>query len=263
MITITVSNQRGGVGKTTTTLTLARHLAERGRRVLVIDTDSQGSVYLALGLHPQGWLHQFVNDGLSINRVATNVHERIDIICSDRRTMRVEVSLGAATAKEMLFCSLLSCVEQRYDAVLFDVAPSISHLQSCAIAYTKNVIVPVAMDALSIEGARSSLQTIEVLNHFLRLGCRCLGFLPTMVDHRLSATELVLNALNSQSASSGIPVLRGIRTDQAVNRALRKQKFLHDFDRRSKALEDYGVACTEILRLLGHHDEQTDTLPAR
>ncbi len=77
MITMTISNQRGGVGKTTTTLTLARSLAEQGRRVLVIDTDSQGSVYLALGLNPQGWLHQFVNDGLSITRVATKVHDRI------------------------------------------------------------------------------------------------------------------------------------------------------------------------------------------
>ncbi|MFZ0591872.1 MAG: ParA family protein [Bryobacteraceae bacterium] len=263
MIRLTISNQRGGVGKTTTTLTLARSLAEQGKRVLVIDTDSQGSVYLALGLAPAGWLHQFVNDGLSITRVATKVHDRIDVICSDRRSMRVEVALGAATAKEMTFYSLLSCAEQRYDAILFDVAPSISHLQSCAIAYTKNVVVPVAMDALSIEGARSSLQTIEVLNHFLRLGCRCVGFLPTMVDYRLSPTDLVLSALKSQSESSGIAVLHAIRTDQAVNKALRKRKFLHDFDRRSKALEDYETACKEILRLLAHQDGQTQAIAAR
>lgn len=257
MIAITISNQRGGVGKTTTTLTLARTLAELGRRVLVVDTDSQGSVYLALGLEPAGWLHQFVNDGLSISHVATKVHERIDVICSDRRTMRVEVTLGAATAKEMAFHSLLALAEQKYDAILFDVAPSISHLQSCAIAYTKNIVVPVAMDALSIEGARSSLQTIEVLNHFLRLGCRCIGFLPTMVDYRLSATDLVLNALRSQSDASGIAVLHAIRTDQAVNKALRRQKFLQDFDRRSKALEDYQIACNEILTLLAEGHEQT------
>jgi len=58
-------------------------------------------------------------------------------------TMRVEVTLGAATAKEMTFHSLLACVEQRYDAVLFDVAPSSPHLQSCAIAYTRTFVVPV------------------------------------------------------------------------------------------------------------------------
>jgi chromosome partitioning protein len=256
VITLTISNQRGGVGKTTTTLTLARSLAEQGRRVLVIDTDSQGSVYLALGIEPVGWLHQFVNDSLSITRVATKVHDRLDVICSDRRTMRVEVSLGAAMAKEMTFHSLLSCAEQRYDAILFDVAPSISHLQSCAIAYTRNVIIPVAMDSLSIEGARSSLQTIEVLNHFLRLGCRCIGFLPTLVDYRLSATDLVLSALESQSRSSGIALLHSIRTDQAVNRALRKQKFLQDFDRRSKALEDYEAACSQLLGLLTYQNAQ-------
>jgi hypothetical protein len=84
-----------------------------------------------------------------------------------------------------------------------------------------------------------------------------------MVDYRLSATELVLNALQSQSETSGIAVLHAIRTDQAVNRALRKQKFLHDFNRRSKALEDYEAACAEILQLLGHQHEQSQTIAAR
>lgn len=250
MIKITVSNQRGGVGKTTTTLTLARCLADLGKRVLVIDTDSQGSIWMSLQLQPTYWLHHLVIDQMAISQIAVPAHPNIDVVASDRRTMRVESALGAQTAREMVFYSLFSVAEQQYDAILFDVAPSISHLQSCAIAYTKNVLIPVAMDALSIEGARASLQSIEVLNQFLRLGCRAIGFLPTLVDYRLSATEVVLSALNKHSEQSGIPVLHPIRTDQAVNKALRNHKFLQDWDARSKALEDYQTACQEILERL-------------
>ncbi len=252
MIKITVSNQRGGVGKTTTVLTLARCLADQGKRVLVIDTDSQGSIWMTLKAEPQYWLHQIINDQVAVSQAAVPVHSRIDVVFSDRRTMRAETTLAASTAKEMIFYSLLPVAEQRYDAILFDVAPSISHLQSCAIAYTRNVLIPVAMDSLSVEGARASLQSIEVLNQFLKLGCRCIGFLPTMIDMRLSATEVVLHALRTHSADSGIPLLHGIRTDQAVNKALRKRLFLQDWDLKSRALEDYQTACKEILEILNH-----------
>jgi chromosome partitioning protein len=130
------------------------------------------------------------------------------------------------------------------------VAPSITHLQSCAIAYAQNVLVPVAMDALSVQGARSSLQTIDILNEFFKLKCACIGFLPTMVDQRLSATDLVLTTLKATSQRTGIPVLNGIRTDQAINKALRSNRFLHDYDPRSRALEDYLKACAQILEIV-------------
>jgi chromosome partitioning protein len=262
MIKITFSNQRGGVGKTTSTLTVARCLADRGMKVLVIDTDSQGSIWMTLELEPPGWLHQFVNDGLSLSEVVAHAAPNLDVICSDRRTMRVEATLAAQTAKEMIFYSLLSSAEQEYDAILFDVAPSISHLQSCAIAYTRNVLIPVGMDSLSVEGARASLQSIEVLNHFLKLGCRCIGFLPTMVDNRLSATELVLRALKSHSDVSGIPIIHPIRTDQEVNKAFRNQKFIQDWNPKSKALEDYEAACSELLTALGKSDVQHEATTA-
>jgi AAA domain len=89
----------------------------------------------------------------------------------------------------MTFHSLLSCAEQRYDAILFDVAPSISHLQSCAIANTRSVAIPVAMDSLSIEGARSSLQTNRGAEPFLAAGMSLHWFLadndrPASFGHR-------------------------------------------------------------------------------
>jgi chromosome partitioning protein len=250
MIRLTVSNQRGGVGKTTTALTLARCFADRGKKVLVVDTDSQGSIWMTLALEPPGWLHQLVNDGLALSQLVAPAGPNLDVLCSDRRTMRIEATLSSTTAREMVFVSLLAPAEQVYDVIIFDVSPSISNLQSCSIAYTKNVLIPVGMDWLSVEGARASMQSIEVLNKFLHLGCQCVGFLPTMVDQRLSATEVVLRALEQYSEQSGVPVLHGIRTDQTVNRAFRNQKFLQDWDPKSKALEDYKIAADQITAAL-------------
>jgi chromosome partitioning protein len=255
-IHITVTNQKGGVGKTTTVMILARCFADEGKRVLMVDTDPQGNLWATLsaqerfqnGGKPQYFIHQlFSDEPVAASQMAMPVSDRISCIFSDRRMFYAESRLAGTTAKELILDSLLQVIETQYDVILFDVAPSISHMQTCAAAYTRNILIPVGMDNLSVAGAMSSLQTVEVLNRMLKLNCKCVGFLPTMVDMRLSATEVVMHALKERSEVMGIPVLPGIRTDQAVNRSLRAGQFLQDFDPRSKALEDYQRVCKSLL----------------
>lgn len=252
MIKLTVANQRGGIGKTTTSLTLARCFADDGKRVLLIDTDPQGSIFITLdiGDRVKYWLHQFVDDRLSLNEVVTPVIDNIDVIASDRRSVRLEGILSSMPAKEMVFNTLLSGAEERYDAVIFDVAPSISSLQTCAIAYTRDVLCPVGMDHLSIEGVMGTLQVIQLLNQWQNMHCRCVGFLPTMVDKRFAVTDLVLRTLEFESKKLGIPVFHGIRTDQAINRASSSNQFLQDWEPRSKSVEDYQTVYRELTKYL-------------
>jgi chromosome partitioning protein len=262
MMKLTVSNQRGGVGKTITATTLGRCLANRGKRVLLIDLDSQGSIWMALRRdelpQPQYWLHHLINEQMALRQVVVKVHQGVDLVCSDRRTARVEGTLSAAIGKEMTFHEVLRVADDDYDAVIFDVAPSISNLQSCAMAYTRDVLIPVSMDSLAVEGAMASLTSIELLNRMLKLGCRCVGFLPTQVDQRTSATEVIMRALREISEQQSIPIIHPIRTDQAANKALRNRRFLHDFDGKSRALEDYERACDELIKIMaGEHAEVT------
>ena len=261
MIKLTVSNQRGGVGKTTTAFTLARCWADEGKRVLLVDTDAQGSIWLVLQLEPQKWLVNFLTDGAALSEVVVKAHERLDVICSNKGTVKAESNLNATMAREMAFYGAFQPYEADYDVMIFDVAPSISSLHGCCIAYTRNVLIPVSMDLLAVEGAGASLNSISILNKHYQLGCKCIGFLPTQVDHRLSGTTVVLRQLEQLSQETGIKVIHGIRTDHTVNRAAREHEFLQDFDPKSKAAEDYLAAAREISELVAVTDGQAQ--PAR
>lgn len=222
MIRLTISNQRGGVGKTTTAITLARSLADRGMRVLLIDADSQGSIAAVLGLKPSGFLADLMIRRLALRECMVAAHANVDVICGNRKG---------------------------YDAVLIDVAPSISLFQTCAMVYTQQVLIPVDMDILSVQGATASIQAAEMLNGMLAGGVnvRIAGLLPVKVDRRLAITEVVLNTLTDISAKRHVALFSGIRTDQAVVKSGRYRQFLADFDPRSKALEDYEAVIERLL----------------
>jgi chromosome partitioning protein len=245
---ITVSNQRGGVAKTTTAVTLARCFAERGKRVLLIDTDPQGSVSLILGVKPQLRLADFLLHDAKFAECLTRVHERIDLLASDRETNKAEDMISTQMAREFAFHHAFAPFEGEYDCVLIDVAPSIGLFQACAMIYTRNVLVPVLMESLSVQGATSSLNAAESLNQLFGLNppIRTLGFVPVAVNARRQMTDTVLATLETLSKRFGVPMLPQIRTDADVQKAARDKRFLQDHNPKSKALEDY-VSLSEAL----------------
>lgn len=249
MIRLTISNQRGGVGKTTTAITLARSLADRGMRVLLIDADSQGSIAAVLGLKPSGFLADLMIRRLALRECMVAAHANVDVICGNRHTTEAEATAMSLPFREFVFRHALAEFEKGYDAVLIDVAPSISLFQTCAMVYTQQVLIPVDMDILSVQGATASIQAAEMLNGMLAGGVnvRIAGLLPVKVDRRLAITEVVLNTLTDISAKRHVALFSGIRTDQAVVKSGRYRQFLADFDPRSKALEDYEAVIERLL----------------
>lgn len=251
MIRLVISNQRGGVAKTTTVHTLARFMADRGRRVLVIDTDPQGSLGTVLGLKPAKYLHDFVICNHIFRDCVVHACPGVDVLCSNRETVKTEGHLMGQMAREFLFTNLFSQVELDYDTVLIDVAPSINILQTCAMIYAKSLLIPVSMDPLSLQGAAASIETARTLSSLTRLSIQPVALLPVMVDRRLQMTEVVMASLEELCSRTNIPVLPPIRTDTTVTKCIRAKRFLVDFDPRARATEDYQVALGALLELLG------------
>lgn len=257
MIKIVVSNQRGGVGKTTTAATLARCFAELGKRVLLIDTDSQGSVSAVLGLKPEYTLYDFLITQIAFKMCVVQAHPRIDVLCSDRRTMEAEDVITSRMGREMAFELAFYPHEQEYDTVLIDVAPSLTLFQTCAMMYTRHLLIPAAMDSLSAAGAASNFQAVDTINRMFKVSppIRTIGILPVIVDRRFQMTDTVLEALEGLANRENVPLLPPVRTDTQVVKAGRARKFLADFDPKSKALEDYTRVAQVLLAQL---EEKSD-----
>jgi chromosome partitioning protein len=250
MLRLLISNQRGGVAKTTTIHTLARFLADRGLRVLIIDTDPQGSMGTVLGLRPQKYLHDFVVYNHLFKDCVVAACPGVDVLCSNRETVKTEAHLMSQVAREFVFENLFSQVETGYDAVLIDVAPSINILQTCAMVYARHILIPVSMDPLSLQGAAASIETARTLSSLIRMEIHAVGLLPVMVDRRLQITELITTSLAELSTRTGIPLLYPIRTDTTVTKGSRAKKFLADFEPKAKAYEDYQASFGQMWEML-------------
>src|SRR5579864_7625983 len=249
MIRLVISNQRGGVAKTTTTHTLARYFADEGSKVLLIDADPQGSLGAVLGLRPSNYLHQFVIRNYTLQDCIVEAYPGIHVLCSNRETARTEQMLIGMADREMVFDQLFSSVDQDFDVVLIDVAPSVSMLQTCALVYARQMIIPVGMDPLSLNGLGANFETTRLLHTTFQLDVRPLAILPVMLDRRLHMTLVIMDSLVELAERFHTPVLNGIRVDSAVAKAKRERQFLVDYDRNCRAAEDYRIAAQELARL--------------
>lgn len=251
MIRIVVANQRGGVGKTTAAVNYAWYLAnKKGLKTLLIDTDSQGSVGVMLNLKPRHFFNHFLVNKFHLDECVIASGKNIDVLCGNKDTLQAESALAGAVVRELALKHLLEPFEHQYGAVVIDVSPSINLLQTCAMVYARNVIIPVNMDLLSLNGANAAYDMIRLLNDLIKANIRPVGLMPCQVDQRLSVTGLVQQGLEKMSEMFRIPILPAIRTDQSVNKAFRARQALLEFDPTSKAAQDYVAAFDKITQVI-------------
>jgi chromosome partitioning protein len=242
-----VGNQKGGVGKTTTAITLARCLADRGLRTLLIDSDPQGSVAVTLRLKPEHYLADFILSQLRLPDCTVRVSERLDVLCGNRETTAMEQRIFTMYGREMVFQRAFLHAESDYDAIIVDVAPSISLLQACSMVFCQNVLIPISMDTLSVSGAGATIFSAQTIGDSVRVPIRATALLPTIVNRRFGLTDVVMKMIEQLSQTYKIPVLNAIRTDQIIGKASRAHEMIADLDPKAKALEDYEAAATSLL----------------
>jgi len=194
---ITVANQKGGVGKTTTAVHLGHGLALHGHRVLVVDLDPQGHVATALGANPEsGAFYLLITPPSPMLKqwVRLTGREGLDIIPGDATTNTAQVVLNAENRALDAVARALAVFKHEYDYIVVDTAPSVGGIQERAIFAADALLIPTATDFLAVDGVA---KVMEILPRLHENGWRgeILGILPTFYDERTKESQANLAAL--------------------------------------------------------------------
>lgn len=191
---IAILNQKGGVGKTTTTTNLAAYLAKAGRKVLIVDLDPQGNTSSGLGLDKQT-LNSTLYDVLfgraeldkTIRRATTH---NLDLLPSNAQLAAAEVELVGLVGRELKLRQMLESLDH-YDYILIDCPPSLGLLSINALTAADEVLIPVQTEYYAMEGLTQLLDVIQQVRQALNPNLNLLGVILTMYDSRTSLSEQV------------------------------------------------------------------------
>ncbi len=238
---IAILNQKGGTGKTTTAVNLAAGVAERGHKVLLIDTDAQGNVGVSLGVAGEQTLYHVLVDGVDPTDAAVPVRQHLDVITSDQTLAAAEIWLArqdpAQRARVMTKRLNLMQVSRRYDYVIVDCGPSLNLLNQNALSYADEVVIPVTCDYLALVGVKQVLRTIKDVERHLQHAVRVAAVLPTFYDGRTRLAREVHETLQGHFKNK---CLEPIRANTRLAEAPSHRKSIFEYAPQSHGAADYN-----------------------
>ncbi len=246
---IAIANQKGGVGKTTTSINLSASLAEKGKKVLVIDTDPQGNTTSGLGLDKneiENTIYELMIGESEIEEVIHNeVFENLDIIPSNVNLAAVEIELIDVEQKEYILKNAISKVKDKYDFIIIDCPPSLSMLTVNAMTTANTVLVPIQCEYYALEGLSQLVHTVNLVKERLNPDLEMEGVVFTMFDSRtnlsLQVVENVKEHLKENVYKTIIP--RNIRLAEAPSYGLP----INIYEPKSAGAEAYKLLAEEVI----------------
>lgn len=250
---IAISNQKGGVGKTTTAVNLGAALAERQRNVLLVDMDPQANATASLGLRAQPGrsTYEFLLREQSLAAVATPTSvERLHIVAGSADLAGAEVELIQVGEREYQLKRALEQQVSAFDFVIIDSPPSVGLLTVNTLVAADEVIVPVQCEYLALEGLGEFTRTLELVRRNLNRSLQLRGLLLTMFDKRTNLSRQVAEEVRRHFPNtfrSAIP--RSVRLSEAPSHGLP----ISVYDASSPAADAYGDLADEILERTPQH----------
>lgn len=258
---ISLFNQKGGVAKTTTTTNLASALAEKGKKVVIIDLDPQANSTNAMGIDDESLDKSIYDILLEYNSIRDKKQFRkerilefiqktsfdVDILPSDINLAEAEQTLSSAVSREMLLNKLLTLIKDEYDYILIDCPPSLGLLSINALSASDYLIIPVYPSYFSVKGIKQLLRTYNLVKDNLKPELDIMGVVITKYDLRISKHKEIKTDLESLQIFEGKIFRNPIRTNAELEKAQDSQKPINHFNRECNGYIDYMNLADEVI----------------
>jgi len=247
---IAVANQKGGVGKTTTSINLAAALAEQGKKVLIIDTDPQGNATSGFGVEKNeldNTVYELMLGECSIQEcIIQDVIPNLDMLPTNVNLAAIEIETIDVENKEYILKNELDWIKEKYDFILIDCPPSLSMLTVNAMSAANSVLVPIQCEYYALEGLSQLIHTINLVKSRLNEDLEMEGVVFTMYDSRTNlSAEVVENVkqnLDEKIFDTVIP--RNIRLAEAPSFG----QPITTYDPKSAGSTSYIALAKEIIK---------------
>ncbi len=255
---ITVANQKGGVGKTTTTMNVGCALAMMGKKVLLVDSDPQANLTSYMGVTAGGegfetlrtldeiYLSKRPLTADSKSMYVTATRSGPDLIPSDKALGGVEYYLFSRLEKEMVLKKFLDLVKKDYDFILIDTPPSLNLLTLNALCASNRVLIPVQPEFFSLEGIVKIRNSIDEIKRQFNPGLEILGVLPTQVASRRKLTTEVLDLLKQEFGNIIFESM--VHESSGVTESSGHGRSVMEYDRSSRGAKDYVAVAQELYK---------------
>ena len=247
---ISVANQKGGVGKTTTSINLSACLAEKGKKVLLIDIDPQGNSTRGLGLDKKtldSTIYELlIGDDKFEDVLIKDVFENLDIIPADVELAGAEVELIGVKESNYILKGELKTIKDNYDFVIIDCPPSLSILTINALCASDTVLVPIQCEFFALEGLSQLMYTINLVRKRLNPYLDIEGIVFTMYDARTNLSLQVVEEVKKELIHTNIYgsiIPRNVRLGEAPSYGLP----INHYDPKSKGTESYRRLAVEVI----------------
>lgn len=238
---LAILNQKGGVGKTTTAVSLAHGLARAGRSVLLVDLDAQGNVADALGLQKGPGLYGLLIEGRW--QPIPSGRPRLDLILGDKTTVQAKQVLAARDFREYALREALEPITALYDVIVLDVAPGVDILQIAAMVAATHFLIPVSLDHLALVGVGDALVSVASLRKVGAFRGQLLGVLPTFWERTTRESQTQLEILATQFKSLVWPP---IPLDVHCREAIAHGQTLYEYAPGTRALTGVRLGPEQI-----------------